>query len=635
MQHISANRPQHRRWPLPGLLATVGILTLLVCFVLQAHASAASSTINFQARLLNAAGSIVPDGTYNVEFKLYNAATSSGSSQGSCTGDANCLWVETYTGANAVRVTDGYLTVSLGSLDAFPSTINWDQSLYLGMNIGGTGTPSWDGEMSPRLAVTATPYAQSAQSLSSYNATSGFNSTLSFATATANNAITIPNASGTICLQGSSGCGFATGSGTAFLQGGNSFGSPAVLGTLDSNVLNLETAGNTVASFGTNGSLTLKNAANSTTAFQVQNASASPVLTVDTTNNVVTVGSSASVGTGGVEISGSGQDIGTTYGAAGGLGIFGEATGSSTGPNIYLGGSARGDYQKDQIQLNVSGTTYLLVDGNATGHTLGNVGIGTNAPSSILSVVNTSVAQPTAIFNQDQTGQNVLVAQSSGTNVLTIGGTGAAAFENSSNSTTAFQVQGSSGTSELDVDTTNNRVGIGIVAPLTKLQVGEFNSTGPSLSFGNDGTANGYGISAYNNNLDFWSPQGFNFDQGGSTVFTTNGSSGAATFQEFLQFDYGLPTTEQRWLGLTSRRHHRHDRRHCRGIDDRWLRAQHHGIGQCLQWYLRRRSTCLHQFRLCSGQWLGQLHSELDQPSNERQLRHPGYGKHRDRRPQS
>jgi len=93
---------------------------------LPAHASAAATpTINFQARLLNAPGAVVPDGNYNVEFKLYNSATSSGSSQGSCTGDAHCLWVETYTGANVVSVTDGYLTVALGSLNAFPSTINW------------------------------------------------------------------------------------------------------------------------------------------------------------------------------------------------------------------------------------------------------------------------------------------------------------------------------------------------------------------------------------------------------------------------------------------------------------------------------------------------------------------------------
>src|SRR5687767_9841826 len=65
--------------------------------------AATSSTINFQARLLQASGVIVADGNYHVEFKLYNASSSSGSSQGSCSGDANCLWTETRTTGNLVR----------------------------------------------------------------------------------------------------------------------------------------------------------------------------------------------------------------------------------------------------------------------------------------------------------------------------------------------------------------------------------------------------------------------------------------------------------------------------------------------------------------------------------------------------
>jgi len=40
------------------------------------HAQAAvPTTLNFQARLLNSSGSIVADGYYNVEFKLYDAAS--------------------------------------------------------------------------------------------------------------------------------------------------------------------------------------------------------------------------------------------------------------------------------------------------------------------------------------------------------------------------------------------------------------------------------------------------------------------------------------------------------------------------------------------------------------------------------
>jgi hypothetical protein len=145
-----------------ALLVLVGVFSLSIANFGRspqlAHATAAS-TINFQARLQTNTGAIVPDGDYNVEFKIYDAATSSGSSQGSCASDGHCLWVETRISTNRVHVTNGYLTVNLGSVNGF-SGINWDQKLWMTMNIGGTsGSPSWDGEMSPRLSLTAVPFA--------------------------------------------------------------------------------------------------------------------------------------------------------------------------------------------------------------------------------------------------------------------------------------------------------------------------------------------------------------------------------------------------------------------------------------------------------------------------------------------
>lgn len=172
--------------------------------------AATNSTINFQARLLTAAGNTVPDGQYNVEFKLYNALSSIGSSQGSCSGDTACLWTETRLTSNKVRVANGYLTVNLGSVTAFSSTINWDQELWLTMNIGGTGTATWDGEMTPRLKLTSVPYAFRAGQLANTN---GANlSTLGWATQTTSNSILLPNEAGTLCIQNSTNCGFLTSS---------------------------------------------------------------------------------------------------------------------------------------------------------------------------------------------------------------------------------------------------------------------------------------------------------------------------------------------------------------------------------------------------------------------------------------
>lgn len=182
--------------------------------------AAVSSTLNFQARLLTASGSLVADGNYNVEFKIYNAASSSGSSQGSCSGDAACLWTETRIALAKVRVLNGYMTVNLGSETAFSTTINWDQELWLSMNIGGTGSPGWDGEMAPRLKLSAVPYAFKANQLANTNGAN--RSTLEWATQTTSNAILLPNEAGTVCIQSSVACGFLTGSTADYIQNQNS-----------------------------------------------------------------------------------------------------------------------------------------------------------------------------------------------------------------------------------------------------------------------------------------------------------------------------------------------------------------------------------------------------------------------------
>ena len=147
----------------------------------QAHALT-NNEINFQARLMNASGAIVPDGFYNVEFKIYDALTS-----------GTLLFTDTYYDSNGVtagndarlRVDNGYLTVGLGGQagNAFPTTINWNQKLWITMNVGGTtqtATPTYDGEMSPRLQLTAVPYAFRAGELALFNSANNFTSKLSF-----------------------------------------------------------------------------------------------------------------------------------------------------------------------------------------------------------------------------------------------------------------------------------------------------------------------------------------------------------------------------------------------------------------------------------------------------------------------
>ena len=203
--------------------------------------AATSSNLNFQARLLNSAGNVVPDGFYNIDFKLYNHATSGTQAQGTCSG--NCLWEETYYDSNGVtagndnrlRVVNGYFSVNLGSQTSFPSTINWEQDIWLSMNVGGstqTATPTFDGEMTPRIKLTAVPYAQSAGQLSKNQGT--YTGTVDFGTLTADRKYLLPDSTlattaspGTICIFNGavSNCPAATGS-AFYIQNTGGSGTP-------------------------------------------------------------------------------------------------------------------------------------------------------------------------------------------------------------------------------------------------------------------------------------------------------------------------------------------------------------------------------------------------------------------------
>ncbi len=154
--------------------------------------AATSSTLNFQARLYGSSGSTVADGTYHVEFKLHDHATNAAGAQGACSG--SCLWRETRTTGNLVTVKNGYFSVNLGSVTSFPN-LNWDQDMWLSMNIGGTSGPTWDGEMTPRIKLTSVPYAFRSGGITSYNGTQSGN--LSFNTVANSPDIKLPDVAGT------------------------------------------------------------------------------------------------------------------------------------------------------------------------------------------------------------------------------------------------------------------------------------------------------------------------------------------------------------------------------------------------------------------------------------------------------
>jgi hypothetical protein len=143
-------------------------------------ATGINEQINFQGRLLNTAGATVPDGFYNIQFKIYQDGD--GQSVGNTTGaPAGTLkWTENYLNqaSQGVKVQNGFMSVQLGSITAFGTSIDWNQSkLWLSMNIGSTNvscTPftscTPDGEMAPMQAMTSAVYALNAKQLGGVDA---------------------------------------------------------------------------------------------------------------------------------------------------------------------------------------------------------------------------------------------------------------------------------------------------------------------------------------------------------------------------------------------------------------------------------------------------------------------------------
>ena len=156
-------------------LLTAGILTLCAALIttlffanVSFAAQSTARTLNFQGRLQTANGAVVPDGYYNMQFKIYQGGT--GTAVGNPGGTLK--WTETYVnngGTAGVEVKNGFFSVSLGSLNSFGTSVDWDQdSLFLSMNVAGTAAActtfntapcAADGEMLPMKKITATPYA--------------------------------------------------------------------------------------------------------------------------------------------------------------------------------------------------------------------------------------------------------------------------------------------------------------------------------------------------------------------------------------------------------------------------------------------------------------------------------------------
>lgn len=177
-------------------LVAIGFATgviLLAYSLVPSHLAGAAAGVNqqlnFQGRLLNSQGATVPDGYYNIQFKIYQDGD--GQTAGNTTGSpaGSLKWTESWlnSAGKGVQVKNGFLSVQLGSITPFGSSVDWNQdTLWLSMNVGSTNvscTPftscTPDGEMVPMKRMSANPYALNAGQLGGISASGFIQSTTS------------------------------------------------------------------------------------------------------------------------------------------------------------------------------------------------------------------------------------------------------------------------------------------------------------------------------------------------------------------------------------------------------------------------------------------------------------------------
>ena len=121
----------------------------LVPKIHYAHATI-TQYLNFQGKVTNVSdGTNVADGSYSMQFKIYDAATS-----------GTLLWTETWDGTSGttqVSFANGVFSAKLGTYTSLSSVDFTTKTPYLSVNFNpGTG---YDGEMSPRKQLVAAPFA--------------------------------------------------------------------------------------------------------------------------------------------------------------------------------------------------------------------------------------------------------------------------------------------------------------------------------------------------------------------------------------------------------------------------------------------------------------------------------------------
>lgn len=141
---------KHRATTIISNWLAVAVVFVSVFLVALPVIAQPNPEINYQGKLTDSSGVAVADGAYNMRFWLLQSTSQATTS---------AVWTESLTGSNAVQVTNGLFSVMLGSTSPL-TAVDFNQTLYLGVEVGGTGgSPTWDGEMLPRKPLGTVPAA--------------------------------------------------------------------------------------------------------------------------------------------------------------------------------------------------------------------------------------------------------------------------------------------------------------------------------------------------------------------------------------------------------------------------------------------------------------------------------------------
>jgi len=547
--------------PVKAVLLCTGVFCLVItCVVFMSRSAKAASGINkqisFQGKVVaKADGTNVTDGNYTFTFRIYSSST--GSTGSPCA--SACIWEETKT----LTVTSGIFQTNLGDTTALPGAVDFNSdSLYLSVKFNG------DTEMSPRIRLAAVPYAFNADKLGGLSASQYAQlSPGSQQTGSLNVSGSITSGSsilsGTFDTASATALNLGTASATSILIGKSSTATlikgNANIGT----VANISAAGHLFSDGFESGNTKLWDRGTSVSGSSSLATNAATVHNGKYSAKVVAAGA---VGNAKASIAGAATTMLRSYinvsSYTGDLGLMELDTTTSTPAHsfqLYVnGGNGKLAFYDDasgtfadttytfttnvwhEVELDLTigsstGSIKVYVDGADVTPATTFPNTGTVNPNQV-TLGATTADTGTAYFDdlvvdtvRPSDGASLGVADS-----LHVSGSssfgGLALFQGGSNSTAAFQIQNTAGTSStLVADTVNNRIGIAMAPSTNTLDVGGAIGATTNITVGGAYQINGNNVLSYFSNYNILRSAS---SSGGLQIWNAANSSAIATLTD-------------------------------------------------------------------------------------------------------